>query len=289
MVLSNININSIKTIVKNELSYPITTEESKLEIFNNYKKLAGYISEYTLWLFSRYIYTNNILEITNDTILSFSDIHIQVISDFKYIGNVKKYFSTEDNTFIKNSKIIIKTESFKLKLIYFIKLQLSRFYNNVINYHNRSSIENYYVNISDFTKYKYQVILKGNNVLDSWYDNNNNKVTYYIYKNIITKDNIKTYYFKNNYFENNKTFIAQHSYILDKALSICIIWNNKGYNSGNNVYSYEEYTHSTPEYSLYLINNSNNMLELNNNIVSENKIVKYTINSIDFYVSLLTI
>ena len=31
------------------------------------------------------------------------------------------------------------------------------------------------------------------------------------------------------------------------------------------------------------------MLELNNNIVSENKIVKYTINSIDFYVSLLTI
>jgi hypothetical protein len=290
--LSNINIDSIKINVKNELSYPITTEESKLEIFNNYKKLAGYISEYTLWLFSRYIYTNNISEITNDTILSFSDIHIQVISDFEYIGNVKKYFSTEDNTFIVNSenipKIIINTESFKLKLIYFIKLQLSRFYNNVINYHNRSAIENYYVNISDFTKYKYQVILKGNNVLDSWYDNNNNKITYYIYKNIITKDNIKTYYFRNNYFENNKTFIAQHSYILDKALSICIIWNNKGYNSGNNVYSYE-YTHNTPDYSLYLINKSNNMLELNNNIVSENKIVKYTINDIDFYVSLLTV
>ena len=184
---------------------------------------------------------------------------------------------------MKDGKIIVGSEDFKLRLKYYIKLQLNRFHEKIINYYKRTSIENYYINISDFEKRKYQVILEGQNSLLLWYDTNINKINYYIYNNILIDGTI-TYFFKNKSVENNQIFIAQHTLTFEQALNICLIWQNEGYNAGTMSVEYIGVKIGFNLYTLESVKDLNLFKKIKSSS-SSNFIIKYN----NFFVSLLSI
>ena len=284
---------------QNYITYPDTYKKSFLEEYDMFKKLAGYIVEYTLWLFSKYIHDNHLF-ITKNNIEIFIDTYIEVDTYFIYKDNVPKIFSiTEDNGIIRNGKIIANTLLIKKKLKYSLNFHIIRYNKIVIDYHLRQLIENYYINVSDFNKNAYQIILTGKDSLELWMkcnNINNNKLKYVIYDFITTNidipdKKITTFFFKNNNILIGKLFIAQYSSSIQTAMNISYVWNNYGYNIGQSEHRLHPSNDLILETSVkfYIYNDKNNITTLNNEIISPYIIMEYTINDITCYFSLLDI
>lgn len=206
---------------------------SELASFNFYKKLARYITEYTFWLFSRYLVEcekKNEPKSMHDlaTVNDFQDKNIVIIKGFKY-QSVKKEFSMTSSV-MQDGKLVLKSKKTLQNLMAVLRLSIRRFADKIKNYHKRTVIEHYYLDITDFTPSKTQIVLCGEDSVDKWI--NEQKIKHYIYDTI--QINIPTpYLFKNNLIS-NIPYLAQNTDSIEKALGIAKTWYAKGYNPGDN-------------------------------------------------------
>ena len=234
------------------ISYP-QNDNSVLENYNNYKKLSRYISEYIYWLYSKYIFEENIKQeeiLNSKNLLNFKNKYILLQEDFQY-QQINKTFSMNSGI-MKDNKIVIKSEETLKRIFYVLKLYIVRNYKEIIDYHKRVMIENFYVDITDFDEYSYQVILEGENSIYKWIsEKNKNNI---LFNTIIQQ--IKTPYFFKNTIINNRIYIAQNVDSLIEAINISIIWNNNKYNAGKNVITEEK---DILEFSLYSYTNNKNI------------------------------
>ena len=230
-------INQDKIIKYDQINY-LTNINSELVEFNKYKKLSRYIQEYIFWLYSKYLIEEKI-DIDSKDYVNFIQKYIKIIHDFKY-KKVKKLFSINSGV-MKDKKLIIKSQETLNRLIYGLKLYKIRNTKKLLEYYNNKFIENYYINISDFEPFHFQVILQGENILNKW-KQQQNEFNYYIYEYIklikINEENYipdnNPYFFKNNLIDNN-VYLTQISYKLETALKISKIWKEEGYNIGYNI------------------------------------------------------
>ena len=268
------------------LSYP-ENNISILNSYNNYKKLSRYIFEYLIWLYSIYIYDNSIDEgdiLNSDILKNFKEDHTQIIEYFNY-PNIPKTFSLKSPIII-DEKLIIKSEETLKRLFYGLLLFIKRNYKKFIDYKDRKTIEKYYVDITDFDIYPFQVILEGENSIIKWLNDKNNE-NEILYDRIIISD--LPYFFHNILIENDKIFLIQNTDSILKAINISIIWKTKGYNIGNNVEIVLDYI---PEITLYSYVNNKNITKYN--IIGEKneyniKIIGYKINEEPLYSVLLEV
>ena len=215
---------------------------SILDNYNTYKKLARYMTEYTYWLFSKYLNENNIVNISTEEIEKFVQEKIRINSSFSY-GFVGKTFSME-NGLMEDGKLVVKsTESLK-RLIYTLRLFTRRYKQKLLDYHNRKVIENYYVDITDFDQHQFQVILQGDESVDKWI--REKKIKYNLYNQVQISYSFP--YFFQNVLIGSDIYLAQNTSTIEKAISISQTWQQFGYNSDPNylVSSYEQ-----PTYTLY--------------------------------------
>ena len=274
----------------NVLSYP----ENNISVINNYnkyKKLSRYISEYLLWMYSVYISENSLDEnefLSTENLKKFKDEYIEIIENFEY-SNVPKIFSYVNGLFF-NKKLVVKSEETLKRLFYVLLWNIKRNFKKFIDYKDRKTIENYYVDITDFDIYPFQVILEGENSVIKWVNEKNNENAILYQKIIVSSTPIQIpYFFRNKLVENNKIFLAQNTDSVLKAINLSIIWKTKGYNCGNNVNIINK---NIPELILYSYINEKNITKYN--ILGETniydiKIIGYKIENIPMYTVLMEV
>ena len=104
------------------ISYP-QNDNSVLENYNNYKKLSRYIAEYIYWLYSKYIFEENIKQeeiLNSKNLLNFKNKYILLQEDFQY-QQINKTFSMNSGI-MKDNKIVIKSEETLKRIFYVLKL-----------------------------------------------------------------------------------------------------------------------------------------------------------------------
>jgi hypothetical protein len=207
------------------LSYP-EKKSSLLTQYNENKKLARYLVEYVLWIYSHYLHDNGIVTIMDDNISQFAKDFFLIKSDYNY-GHIEKIFNNDSRILIKG-KIVVHNEETIKRLVYVLKLSIQRNMDSVMKYYERSVIQNYYVDITDFDPYVGQVILYGGESVEKWINENN--IVYTIHDEVQIGLNTP-YFFKNTLIDNN-IYLAQNTQTLDKATDIAVKWVREGYNVG---------------------------------------------------------
>ena len=233
------------------IKYPETNDYSVLENYNKYKKLSRYILSYLFWLYSRYIKEEN-KTISQESIETFVENNVEIIPDFEY-GNITKIYDINNSSVLKDSKLVVKSEETLKRLLYSLKL-FSRQKNNLINYYKNTSIENYYLDITDFDQQQFQVIIQGEKAVENWINEQTSK---YILYNSIQTNSTKPYFFKNKLI-NNKMYLAQNTLDIKKAINIYKVWTEDGYNIGINPPE-TNIDFSNQSYKLFLYQNSTNI------------------------------
>ena len=255
---------------------------SYLDQYNKNKKIARYLTEYTLWCFSNYL-KNNKKDISDKNIEIFARTYFKINPDFKY-GYVSKTFSYNNSLMENNILIVNNIETIK-RLVYTLRLNIQRNYASVIDYYKKTLMKHYYIDITDFTEYPSQIILYGDESIYNWIYENNNK--YYLYDYIKIGYNYP-YFFSNKLIDNN-IYIAQNTLSIEKASAIAIAWIDKGYNIGLQT-SEEISINKIPSFILYSYKNSNNISKHNIKNVKSNYIIKiigYKIENKSYYTVLL--
>ena len=231
-----------------------TSNSSSLSNYNEYKKLSRYVVEYMLWLFSKYL-NEDCKTPSIETINSFVKDKVKIVPDFKY-GKVKTIFS-ETSGVMEEGKLVVKSQETLKRLVYTLRLSLLRFRKKIEQYHESKTIENFYLDVTDFDQYPRQVILYGKDSIDKWQnEKNNNHVIY----NSVQLDLDVPYFFKNAKVKSGTVYLAQNTPTLEKAMEIGETWVKSGFNvdgeaNGDGVASFE--------FKLYRYINSNDIVLYN--------------------------
>ena len=211
---------------------------SALNNYNEYKKLSRYVVEYMLWLFSKYLQEDKKTP-SLETIDSFVKNKLKIVPDFKY-GKVKTIFS-ETSGVMQEGKLVVKSEETLKRLVYTLRLSLRRFREKIEKYHESKTIENFYLDVTDFDQYPRQVVLYGEDSINKWNREKNNK--HGIYDSVQVDFNVP-YFFKNAKVNSDTVYLAQNTPTLQKAMEIGETWIKSGFNvdgeaEGDGVPSFE--------------------------------------------------
>ena len=156
-------------------------EKSEMDNYNNLNRLARYLQEYTLYLFSLYCKKT---KIENESIASilmdFAKKNIEIDPSFIY-SKVPRLFSLHTGV-LRDEKLIVHNKLILKKLIYTLRIQIRNNKERVINYSEYKYIQRYYENIKDFDQSESQLIIYGQHALIKWIESN--KIIYPLYDSI---------------------------------------------------------------------------------------------------------
>ena len=200
---------------------------SALEVFNYNKKMARYIIEYLLWLFSKYLHSNDISFIDDQVLTKFVEERISMNPSFKY-GDVEKKFSM-NSSMMEGGRLVIRTEETLKRLLYVLRLELVREKNKILNYHSHDTIDNYYMDITDFDHYPFQVILYGDESVDNMIKERGTRQ--FIIHNKVSPASKTPYFFKNQLIS-DKILLAQNTTSMSEVFYIVSNWHRFKYNPG---------------------------------------------------------
>lgn len=266
-------------VINQAITYP-EKQTSDLQTYNNNKKTARYITEYMFWMYSIFINNNNITTLDLNTIKSFVDNKIIIIPNYQY-NNIGNIFTLSSNM-IQDGRLVVTSEEMLKRLIFVLRLEIIRNKPELLNYYKKSSIPNYYIDITDFDTYSHQIILIGDTSVEKIIQEN--KVNYNLqYK--VDIESIYPYFFKNELIDNN-IYIAQNTDTINNALQIERIWRENGYNIGNDV---ENTSVREPfVFTLYSYTNSQNInKKYINGIDPDYKILGYKTDTKSLFTALL--
>lgn len=234
-------------IVEGQVSFP-ENYISVIKQYNKNKKLSRYIIEYALWLFSRYLNNNNIQHIETQTFSDFEQNMIRIDPNFNY-QHVPKTFSTSSGL-MSRGKLIVKSEDTLKQLLYVLRLMTVRNTQKLISYHTRNVIEQYYVDITDFDQYPFQVVLEGEESINKWIKER--KIKYNL-RDGVSIGTLTPYFFKNPLVD-NQIYLAQNVDSAFKGITIATTWFRDGYNPGYDVEESERIA-----FTLYAYTNPSNI------------------------------
>jgi hypothetical protein len=202
----------------------VRAERDQLTIFSLYKKYARYLTEYSLWAFSKFIAERG-LKLTDSTLLQF--VKEKTVVDERIDYEIPKKQFTEDVSFMRGGKILYSSEECRRRMVYVIKLYSIRNTRMLMEYKDRVYIQTLYTDISDFTIYPDQIVLHGEDSMERWISNQN---TYKLKRGYTP--GMEPYFVK---FAGVVT-LCQNAESLAQASDILKTWITQGYNK---IYSSE--------------------------------------------------
>jgi ubiquitin C-terminal hydrolase len=248
---------SVSIMIKNHTN-------SVLETYNFNKKMARYLSEYTFWMFSKYLKDNNLhIENYNDImrhIHDFSQTSFVIIDDYdyKHKGYISKLFSLT-SPILQDEKIIVRNEETIRRLVYVLKLKVTRDPKSIYNYYDKLFIQDYYLELTDFDTFNNQKLLFGEESIQKLIDEYKKE---YVLDNEIKIGN-EPYFLKNPLIDDN-VYIAQNANTIEKAVDIAMSWKRYNFNVGTqNADIPLQYYDNFNSFSLYSYINSNSIEKLN--------------------------
>ena len=143
-----------------DFNLPTIKEKSKLQIFEDNRKLALIISSHFNYQYSTFVHSND-LQLNNNSILDFVKDKVLIDSNFKYKNILNNDF--DNKSMYKGNKLVVNNEDTLKSLIYILRKDIKFRYEFIQNYHQLKFIPNYYNNISDFQSYPLQVLIQGEN------------------------------------------------------------------------------------------------------------------------------
>ena len=156
---------------------------SKLRSYIADKRISRYMVEYSRWLYSKFLSEKNIQDSVK-SLRAFITTQIKVDKKYKY-NHVAKIFSMTSGV-SKNGVLYVRSDETRKRLIYTLQLYALHHPWELKQYKSRTSISNYYLNVGDFTRYRSQVILQGDNAVLKWvYERGQD---YSLHNEVITSD-----------------------------------------------------------------------------------------------------
>jgi hypothetical protein len=221
------NTNQSVAYINDEILFKFSYAEeiSELKKFSNYRKMARYLQEYALWLFSIWLFNNKIENIENIHIEEFAKNMFVIHDNYEYPETIPRRFDL-NSLLIKNDKLILTSKEASYRMVYALWIAISRDPIKVFNYRNNILIEDYFIDLSDYNTEGTQNIFLNQEHIISWNarEKTSNKI------NLFPQDTEEPYYFK---FKNILYLAQRASGInegLQKALSLCHFWFINGYN-----------------------------------------------------------
>lgn len=156
------------TFFSKTLPYSDNNVGSTMNQYNKFLRLARYIIEYVLFLFSTYYHKHQITEINSEVLKKFIDDNITIDSSFQY-KDIPRNFVIGIPSLFKGKKLVIKDIVTLRKLIYTLKIYLRNNENEVINYKNYRYIQQYFKDVTDFNIDINSIIIVGHNNLIRFY------------------------------------------------------------------------------------------------------------------------
>lgn len=231
-VMVTIPLNDITEIPGIEKTNKMVLNQSSvsaLDVFNYNKKIARYMVEYMFWLFSNYLHDNDIGLINEEVINEFAEKKLILKPEFIY-GDVPKSFLTNSGL-MDGGKLVIRTEEAMKRLLYVLRLGLVREQKKIMNYYTHTIIENYYVDITDFDHYPFQVILFGDDSINKWIEEKMSE--HPVLHDRVMPNVRKPYFFRNALIPpSNSIFLAQNTSSMPEAFEIVQNWHENKYNIG---------------------------------------------------------
>ena len=187
-----------------KVSIPFYKNFSGLTAYNQNKKLARYLQETFLYQFSKFINEGelDINEVRN--IVRFVEQKVVIDKDIRY-GFIPKRFDVSDEGLMRDNKLLLMNNEVLKRLVYCLRLELSRNTENVINYYKKKNIENYIKDLSDFRMVKSQIILFGKESVESYIKQ---KTETYTMNRKLILSSVKPFFFKNYLLGENNVYIA---------------------------------------------------------------------------------
>ena len=173
-----------------------------LQTFIKNKKLGYSLSEYFKYLFSLYLHSKDITNVTNEHINHFIENCFEVDLNYAY-ENIPKTFSIEDNGFMRNEKLIVNSIELRDRLVYIIM----RDKDSLMSYYTKTTLDGLFENILDLHQHPTQIILFGLNALKIFISNATRVHT--------LTDKIleipQPYFFKNDLVNKTRVYLAKNA------------------------------------------------------------------------------
>jgi len=231
---------SKKISVGDSLSVNILDENSQMIKFKENKKKARYFLEYFYWLYSHFIsqkiQQNPIADVERyDETLMEEFVANFIVIDPNFTHKVfRNFLSFENRDILRDRKLVLNSEDMLKRLIYYLRLELSRNFPNILKYKENNFLKSFYLDVEDFFEFPNQIVLKGKESAMKWLGENKqildlNKYTLYDY---VYPSKTEPYFFQNDMVENRTIFLAQNTNSFEKAMKIGIDWVKDKYNVG---------------------------------------------------------
>ena len=225
-------LEDIRHMGTDELENDHIDEQSEMQQYNHNKRLARYIQDYALFLYSKYLDEErdapSLLNLTR-----FINDKTSTIQDFNY-GRIGKSYSA-DNGLFNAGKLVFASDEMKRRIVYYIRLFTTNNYKNLMSYHLRSNIESYYVDLSDLDQMVDCTLIEGIDTFLKWIQVQKSSV-YTIVKNVKPEAD-DPYFMISEEINLGKPFMVQNTNIqdiggLDQAISISLAWVTEKRNIG---------------------------------------------------------
>lgn len=230
--------------------FNIQTTVSKLDEFRHKKHIAHILEEYTLWLFSKFLY-QRYPDLDLDGLLygfDMNKINEFVMLNFIEIPNydygVVDARLSMDSSILRDGKLIIGSgdpSEMTKRLIYCIMLNISREpamingginMNNIKNYKDRIIVNQSFTAIDDFKKWENQLIFSDINHIKQWIVSEQQKL---VLSDTILMDSKYPYLIQNKELTDNEIVLANNTDKILYAYNQAYIWNTEHYNTGANI------------------------------------------------------
>lgn len=204
---------------------------NQLSIINQFirdKRLAKLLFNYTKYIMSEYLLSNNIHEITSDVINDFVKKHIIIDPSITYdLANTSPMF-TYNNTFIRRGKLVLPSEELLKRLIFILRLFLHTNKFDMLTFHRKTIIEDYYGDIDDYDLVKTQYLFDNPEAVRRLISNKDIKCS--ITNKVLVDQDRAPYFFQNSKVGSNAVYLAQNTTNYDEANSIVYGWRTKKVN-----------------------------------------------------------
>ena len=221
--------------------------QSRLASYARDKRIARYMVEYARWLYSRYLDSENIEDSIN-SLQTFVEKHLETDENARY-GPVAKTFSINSGI-TRDGILYIKSEEAKKRLIYTLRLFAMYHPSELKEYHRRTSINNYYLNVADFTRHRSQVILQGNDAVTKWIRERDHDFSVHS-EVVVGKDTSTPYFFKNKLVEAGNMCLLQPAPGLPQSLNIAKEWYEGKLNTAREVEQDEKIAAPDDDFTVY--------------------------------------
>ena len=228
----------------------IDQTQSRLSSYIQDKKLSRYITDYARWLYSLFLYNNDLVD-SMESMYKFVNKQILVDADFEY-GHVSKNFSL-DSGVTQKGKLYVKSIETKKRLIYTLQLYANHDPKGMRDYYKRTSITNYYMGAVDFTRRRSQVILQGDDAVSKWIRERNQD--YSLHTGVLADKSKTTPYFMKNDLLSDDIVLAQGASNLGDAIAISRVWRRRGYNNSKRINKSEKERSIKRKFTLYSYKN----------------------------------